>query len=152
MKLIPKEEIVSGVLLCLFGIYVSYGASKLPYVSEGGPGPGFFPLWIGIAIALLAIGFVLANFFSAPDTSGPRSSGSIGRALSGWLGLILAIALLPWVGFGLSLALLTAFLVGVLERRPWWTALAVGLVLVAAFHLVFVVALGLALPVGPLGF
>ena len=30
-------------------------AAKLAYVSEVGPGPGFFPLWLGIGLVLFAV-------------------------------------------------------------------------------------------------
>ncbi|MBI2181945.1 MAG: tripartite tricarboxylate transporter TctB family protein [Deltaproteobacteria bacterium] len=149
-----KKELLSGICLGAFGAYVSIEALNLPYVSEFGPGPGFFPLWIGIGLTLLSLLLILANFFAlTPDESRERQSRlSIGRALVGWSGLILAIGLLQWLGFGLSLALLTLFLILVLERRPLWTALSVAIGLALGFHVIFVLALGLSLPSGPWGF
>ena len=149
-----KKELLSGICLGAFGAYVSIEALNLPYVSEFGPGPGFFPLWIGIGLTLLSLLLILANFFAlTPDESRERQSRlSIGRALVGWSGLILAIGLLQWLGFGLSLALLTLFLILVLERRPLWTALSVAIGLALGFHVIFVLALGLSLPSSPWGF
>ena len=149
-----KKELLSGICLGAFGAYVSIEALNLPYVSEFGPGPGFFPLWIGVGLSLLSLLLILANFFAlTPDESRERQSRlSIGRALVGWSGLILAIGLLQWLGFGLSLALLTLFLILVLERRPLWTALSVAIGLALGFHVIFVLALGLSLPSGPWGF
>ncbi|MBI2531090.1 MAG: tripartite tricarboxylate transporter TctB family protein [Deltaproteobacteria bacterium] len=149
-----KKELLSGICLGAFGAYVSIEALNLPYVSEFGPGPGFFPLWIGIGLTLLSLLLILANFFAlTPDEGRERQSRlSIGRALVGWSGLILAIGLLQWLGFGLSLALLTLFLILVLERRPLWTALSVAIGLALGFHVIFVLALGLSLPSGPWGF
>ena len=149
-----KKELLSGICLGAFGAYVSIEALNLPYVSEFGPGPGFFPLWIGVGLSLLSLLLILANFFAlTPDESRERQSRlSIGRALVGWSGLILAIGLLQWLGFGLSLALLTLFLILVLERRPLWTALSVAIGLALGFHVIFVLALGLSLPSSPWGF
>jgi putative tricarboxylic transport membrane protein len=149
-----KKELLSGICLGAFGAYVSIEALNLPYVSEFGPGPGFFPLWIGVGLSLLSLLLILANFFAlTADESRERQSRlSIGRALVGWSGLILAIGLLQWLGFGLSLALLTLFLILVLERRPLWTALSVAIGLALGFHVIFVLALGLSLPSGPWGF
>jgi len=66
--------------------------------------------------------------------------------------LIVAIALLPWLGFGLSFALLTTFLILVLEGRPPLTAVSAAVALSLGFHLVFALALGVPLPSGPWGF
>ena len=48
-----KGNLVSATCLAVFGVYVISVASKLAYVSEVGPGPGFFPLWLGIGLVLL---------------------------------------------------------------------------------------------------
>jgi putative tricarboxylic transport membrane protein len=148
------NELVIGLCLCAFGAYVAFEAFKLPYGSEFGPGPGFFPLWIGLGLAGLSLLLIFANLVASPDGEPSRrpSRWAVGRALSGWLGLIIAIALLPWLGFALSLALLTLFLILALERRSVWTALAVAFALALGFHLIFAVALGLSLPAGPWGF
>lgn len=154
MTIRGNKELLAGVSLSVFGAYVAFEAFKLPYVSEYGPGPGFFPLWIGIGLTLLSLPLIFANFFAvAADKSREYQSRlAIGRALVGWSGLILAIGLLQWLGFGLSLALLTLFLILVLERRPLWTALSVAIGLALGFHVIFVLALGLSLPSGPWGF
>jgi putative tricarboxylic transport membrane protein len=154
MGITDRSDLVSGVCIAAFGIYVVYEASGLAYVSEFGPGPGFLPLWIGIGLTILGLSTVFAGLLAsaAEKRAEPRSWAAVGRALSGWSGLTLSIALLPWLGFGLSLALLTVFLILVLERRSPWTALSVGIGLAVGFHLIFVFALRLSLPSGPWGF
>jgi putative tricarboxylic transport membrane protein len=149
-----KKELLSGICLGFFGVYVAFEALKLPYVSEFGPGPGFFPLWIGIGLTLLSLLLIVANLFgsTAPENSKSQSRTAIGRALVGWSGLMLAIGLLHWLGFGLSLALLAAFLVLALEKRSPWVAISVAFGLALGFHAIFVLALGLSLPAGPWGF
>src|SRR3989304_8762891 len=86
---------------------------------------------------------------TAPESSKSQSRTAIGRALVGWSGLMLAIGLLHWLGFGLSLALLAAFLILALERRSPWVALSVAFGLALGFHAIFGLALGLSLPAGP---
>jgi len=149
-----KKELLSGICLGSFGVYVAFEALKLPYDSEFGPGPGFFPLWIGIGLTLLSLLLIVASLFAstAPENSKSQSRTAIGRALVGWSGLMLAIGLLHWLGFGLSLALLAAFLVLALEKRSPWVAISVAFGLALGFHAIFVLALGLSLPAGPWGF
>jgi hypothetical protein len=48
--------------------------------------------------------------------------------------------------------LLTVFLIVALDRRPALLAVGVGVALALAFHLIFVVALSVSLPVAPWGF
>ena len=154
MVISGKKELCSGICLGVFGIYVAIEAFKLPYVSEFGPGPRFFPLWIGIGLTLISLLLIVANLFAstAPENSERQSGTAVGRALVGWSGLMLAIGLLHWLGFGLSLALLAVFLILALERRSPWVAISVAFGLALGFHAIFVLALGLSLPAGPWGF
>ena len=149
-----RSTLIAAGCLALFGIYVIYSGSKLPYVDEVGPGPGFFPIWIGVG--LFFFGIYQMALSRAAMRRGPAQNIAIwsgsGRALGGWVGLALAIALFRWIGFTVSLVLLTTFLLVALDRRPLPQGLAIGALLAAIFHLLFVVALGVALPVGPWGF
>ena len=137
-----------------FGAYVCYGGAKLPYVAEVGPGPGFFPLWIGIGLLIFSACLACAAFAGArkPAANDALSGAKASRAMAGWLALMVAIALFAWVGFGVSFVLLTVFLVVVLDRRPPLLALGVGIILAVAFHLIFVVALNVSLPAASWGF
>ncbi|HEY7316123.1 MAG TPA: tripartite tricarboxylate transporter TctB family protein, partial [Candidatus Binatia bacterium] len=134
-----------------FGSFVIYEARGLPYHSEFGPGPGFFPLWIGVGIVACSL-FLMGAAIVRGGTLIPISRVEMVRALSAWVAFVLAVALLPLVGFGLSLALLTAFLVLVLDRRSPWVAIGVAVGLALGFHVVFALALGVSLPAGPWGF
>ena len=149
-----KGNLFSGLCLAAFGIYVISVAVKLPYVSEVGPGPGFFPLWIGIGLVTFATFLIFAFFLPSLNMAKARSYSwnSAGRVLAGWAAMMLAIALLGKIGFGLSFILLTIFLLAALDRRPPLLAVGVGVGLAVVFHLIFVVALDVALPKGFWGF
>ena len=56
-----KGNLVSATCLAVFGVYVISVASKLAYVSEVGPGPGFFPLWLGIGLVSFAACLIFAS-------------------------------------------------------------------------------------------
>ena len=149
-----KSNLIAAACLAAFGIYVVYGGSKLSYVSEVGPGPGFFPFWIGIGLLLFGAYQMVLSYSSARRHAVdgvPIWSGS-GRALGAWLGLAVAIALFRWIGFALGFVLLTMFLVVVLDHRPVVLAFGIGAGLALAFYIVFEFALGVSLPRGPWGF
>jgi putative tricarboxylic transport membrane protein len=149
-----KGNLTAGACLAAFGIYVISVAARLPYVSEVGPGPGFFPLWLGIGLVLLSAYLIFVSFTS--PASGVRSANqswkSAGRALAGWLAVMAAIAVLSSMGFLLSFVILTIFLIVALDRRPALLAVGVGIGLATVFYLVFVAALDVSLPKAPWGF
>ncbi len=149
-----KGNLISGACLAAFGIYVISVAVKLPYVSEVGPGSGFFPLWLGIGLVLFGSCLTFAVFlpYRSKAKGESQSWKATGRALAGWFAMMVAIALLGRIGFGLSFVLLTMLLVVALDRRPALLALGVGVGLAVAFHLIFVVALDVSLPAGSWGF
>jgi hypothetical protein len=148
------KDLLSGVFLAAFGLYVTIESTRFSYFSEDGPGPGFLPFWLGIALCALAICLMAANLWRrARRLSGaPRSWRGESRAMFGWLALMGAIVLFPFLGFAVSLVLLTLFLVAIMEGRSLWSAIVIALGLGVGFHLIFVVALGLSFPKSPLGF
>jgi putative tricarboxylic transport membrane protein len=152
MDLRNKSDLIGGVCVAAFGVYVAIASSRLAYVSEHGPGPGFMPLWLGIGLIVLALTLIAVDLARPAIDRLPKSGNwPVARALSGWLAVMGSIILLPRLGFSLSLALLTIFLV-ILDRRSVWAALSVAFGLALGFYVVFVLALGLSLPAGPWGF
>jgi putative tricarboxylic transport membrane protein len=144
-------DVLSGLVLAALGVYVIIEARGWNYMSEEGPGPGFFPLWYGIAMVVLSLVLVL-NSAVSPVAGAPPDWRSIGRALLAWTGFAGSVALMEPLGFLLAFALLTLFVVAVMYGRPLKIALAAAAGNAVVFHLLFVLALDLSLPVGPLGF
>lgn len=143
-----KGNLIAGAVVAAFGLYVIWVAAKMPYVSDVGPGHGFFPLWLGIGLVLFASALMLSSFTSAGTDAKNRTKSwqSLIRPLGGWLAVMAAIALLGRIGFVLSFVILTLFLVVVLDRRPILLALGVAVGLALAFHVIFVIALDVSLP------
>ena len=149
-----KSNLFAGICLAAFGIYVISVSSNLPYASEVGPGPGFFPLWIGIGLITFAAYLSIASFVSSWNVSKveAQSWSAAGRVMAGWLAMLGAVALLGKIGFALSFVLLTIFCITVLERRRVLLALGVAIGLAVTFQILFVVALDVSLPKGFWGF
>ena len=62
----------SGLALGGLAAYIIVTASRWEYLGQDGPGPGFFPLWYGIAMGLLSILLVVAaSSKSRPTSIGP---------------------------------------------------------------------------------
>lgn len=144
-------DLISGVALAALGVFIISEAWTWNYMSEEGPGPGFFPIWYGIAMVLLSLLLVVRSAVK-PGAAEKLDWAGVGRALISWLAFAIAVVLLKPLGFLLSFALLTLFVVAVMYGRPLKTAVAAAVGNAVGFYLLFVLALDISLPVGPLGF
>jgi putative tricarboxylic transport membrane protein len=130
----------SGLALAALGGYIVFEARRWEYLGGDGPGPGFFPLWYGLAMLFLSLILVLGKSNEAISWQGAS------RAFATWAAFAVSVAVLKLVGFLVSFAVLTFFIVAVMYRRPPLTAAVVAIGLAAGFWLVFPLALGVALP------
>lgn len=145
-------DAVSGAVLAALGAYIISEARQWGYSGAEGPGPGFFPTWYGIALLLLSLLLVVTAVLRPSTRGGPVDWKGIAQALLSWVVFAGSIALLKLLGFLVVLALLTAFVVLVMYRKPWTTAVYAAVGNAVGFYLVFPLALNVSLPVGPLGF
>ena len=147
-----RGDFWSGLALAALGIYIMVEAWGWTYMGEDGPGPGFFPRWYGAVMVvfslLLVAGTVLKSDPSAPHK--PLKWRELGRALSCWGALAVSIAIFKFVGFMISFALLTWFIIAVMFRRPQPEALAYAIGGAVGFYALFSGALSLQLPAGSL--
>jgi putative tricarboxylic transport membrane protein len=153
-KSLNKSELITAFLLIALGVYVAWEAWEWPYMTKDGPGPGFFPLWIGallIALSVLLIALQVADAGAGRPVERTKWAGTR-YVLIGWAALMAAAGLLEPAGFVVSYTLLCAFLIRVVFQQSWFATLAVSLVSAGAFWYLFVQVLKLRLPAGPLGF
>ena len=140
----------SGLALAALGAYIVSEAWRWGYMTEEGPGPGFFPLWYGSLMVVLSLalvtGAVLKKAAGAPPA--PIRWNDLGRALLCWVAFVASIALMPFLGFAISFALLTWFIVAVMARQPQRVALPLAIGGALFFYALFELALDLQLPRG----
>ena len=134
----------SGLALAALGAYIIFQASRWEYIGNDGPGPGFFPLWYGIAMVGLSVCLVYSSL-RASNSENIDWDGA-GRAFGTWLALVVAVALLKVAGFFVCFAALTFFIIAVMYRRPWKVATIAAVAATAGFYLIFPLALGVRLP------
>ena len=146
-------DIVSGAVLTGLGIFIVLEARRWDYLAPDGPGPGFFPMWYGIAmiaLSLLVIGAAVGKRAAATG-KGVDWAGVV-RALLAWGALALSIALLKVLGFLTAFALLMFAIVSLMYGRSLVQGVTAGVLGALGFYLVFPFALNVELPVGVLGF
>jgi len=137
----------SGLVLCALGAYIVSEARGWSYGGPDGPGPGFFPLWYGFAMVGLSLTLIVKSVM-ARTPQGTIAWPEVRRALACWAALIIAVALLNFIGFMVSFAALTWFIVAILFRRSHSLALVLGVGGALLFQGIFDVALGISLPMG----
>ncbi len=151
-KVFKSADFWSGVALAALGAWIIIQARQWEYLGADGPGAGFFPLWYGIAIVVLALALAGSSLARNITEVARIDRAATRRALAAWATLAVAVASFWVIGFALGFALLCFFMAAVLYRRPLRSAALIAVLATAGFYLVFPVALGVALPAGRLGF
>ncbi len=146
-------QITSLVLLAV-SLFVAWQSLKLRYYTPLGPGPGFFPLWLSLLLALLAAMMFRRATRGRPETmpddffADRRGYLRIGAVLTALVGVIV---LLERLGFCLVMLGFYVFLLTFLGRqRPVVTAV-IALVGSLGVYYVFVHWLAVPLPSGLFG-
>lgn len=143
---------LTGVGLTGVALGLAYLAEALryPWGTAARPGPGLYPVLVGILLALSSLGVSLEgrrHREDRGDVSWPRGSARwrVLAALGASLGYV---TLLPYVGHPVAGALAIAIVLRTMGMRPWWLvgSAAVGMAL-GAYYL-FGVLLGVRLPTG----
>lgn len=145
---------IAGAALLAFAVAFAAGGLKYyRYSGPDGPGPAFFPFWLGAIMAVLAC-MLLVGALRSPDPGAewlPRGDGL--RRLAVVLGVTFAfVALLKVVGMILGTALFLVVLLRVLDRVPWPLTLSVATGTAGLIYLVFSYWLRVPFPVSVFGF
>ena len=137
----------SGLALAALGAYVVMQARGWTYMSEEGPGAGFFPIWYGTLMVVLSL-VLVASAVMKPSKRAEVRWKDVSRALACWVAFTASVALMPILGFAVSFALLAWFIVKVMCGERQVVALAVAFGGAAGFYALFVLGLDLSLPRG----
>ena len=148
-----RADQISSALLLVFGAGFVAGARQYPYWTPTGPGSGFLPFWLGLAMAVLAA-MLLVGATRRPDAGPAWLPG--GRALVRLVVVIVATAafvwLLPVLGMTIGTFLFLVGLLRFLEGHTWVATLGVAVATSAVNWLVFTHWLHVPFPIGVLGF
>jgi putative tricarboxylic transport membrane protein len=147
-----RRERWSAGALAVVAIAYLLADRRYPLDTLATPGPGIFPLFVGLALLALAVWQLAAA--GRVQRAGPtraREDGAAARSrppLVMCAVLVVYAAAMPVVGFlttSFALVFVAARLMGL---RGWWRPAALAFGVTAASHVVFVTWLGVPLPVG----
>lgn len=139
----------TALLTVALGAFLAWQGTRLRIEGDFGPGPGFFPFWIGVALASLG-GLWLAQLVLRPAGDSraaflpPRDSR--GRLVVVFAALIGFMLLLRPIGFNLAMLGLLLVLFFTIDRRFVIAKVAIALAASFGVHWLFERLLSVPLP------
>lgn len=124
---------------------------SIPVGTVAKPGPGFFPVGVGVFLCVAAGALVLTRGRGLAAGGGLGSLPADSRARVGvtMLGLVGFCLLLPWVGYPICAFLFVVLLLRRLGGGSWPGVVITAALSAALSHYLFGVLLGVPLPRGP---
>jgi putative tricarboxylic transport membrane protein len=155
------KDLVSGSFLLLLGLFLSIRSTDLRIWSKTGPGPGFFPLTVGLIICLLSVILILQGILR--HVRSKRGQDKTKRAAAvepeherpallkvcSYIVLMVVYGLLMnSVGFLIITFLYLFIVLKYTENQGWRRTLLIGSIATVVSYLVFEYYLGVPLPLG----
>jgi hypothetical protein len=149
------DRLFAGALL-LLGLHIVWNALEYGYMRGTTPGPGFFPFWVGLALAIFSAVNLVRSMSGAEVLDSLFDAGGFFKALAIVASIVVFILITPILGLLLGTALLIP-VVAFIIRRSWTpsfaaTIAAIALVFPVIGHFLFGVYLQVPLVKGPFGF
>jgi putative tricarboxylic transport membrane protein len=139
----PAGNLVVAAVVVALGVAAVAGALGLGAGTAAEPGPGTWPLLVGVVLTVL--GVALASGFRRTDDA-ERFTRPALLVLAGLATMAAFVAVVGTIGFEIPAALLAFVWLRFLGHESWRTSVAVSLGVVVAFYLLFVGALDVSIP------
>lgn len=153
-----KDDRFSALILLGIAIATCLGAARHVVGTLNDPGPGFFPMILGILLGIISFiilaGGVMAKRAAAGQGSADqRGRGRISREAIYVVAslVVFGFALVP-LGYLLTTLVVFTALLRLVARQTWPLAAGGAAALALGSYLIFVTLLGVTLPQGLLGF
>ena len=140
---------IAGVALVLFGLLTMWESRAFPLGSFHRPGPAYMPVLLASLLVIFGVAVVAMG-------GRARRPAEVGwpewrHAVAIFAACAFAAGGLERLGYRITMALVVAFLLVVVERKGWALSLALTLVMAWGSFFVFDTLLRVPLPRGPFG-
>lgn len=151
---VRRADQVGGLLLLVLAVgYTAVALRSYPYWGATGPGSGFLPVWLGVAMGILALLLFLGAIRAGPPDARWLPGGR------GFVKLVVVLAataafaaLLDVIGMVVGSGLFLFGILRFLEGYRWLTSLGIAAAAAAVNYAVFTYWLRVPFPVSVLGF
>jgi hypothetical protein len=141
---------MSAGVLALFALFVIFESRQLPLGTFRHPGPGYVPVLLASLLLLFAVLILLTASRSPKLSSLHWSEWRHGLAI--FASCVFCVFAIERLGYRLTMVLMLAFLVKLIEKRGWILSLIFSCSLSWGSYFLFYTLLRVPLPQGPLGF
>ena len=148
-----RKDRISSLFFILLSFYVCWQSVDLGLGRFRKPGPGFFSLFSGLVLGVLAITIFFKSWVLERHREEKGGEKIPWRPLTIAFGsLVSFVIFLRPLGFNWMAFLLIGIVLRFIEKRSWIVSGGVALGIALGAYLVFEVALQSRLPEGPIGF
>ncbi|MBI2998694.1 MAG: tripartite tricarboxylate transporter TctB family protein [Deltaproteobacteria bacterium] len=144
-----RRDVVVAALALAFGVTAIYESAKLPFGTTHNPGPGFFPWWTSVVLALLAL-VLLAQALMSGSSAAREGPGRIAKVAALLVVLAAYTFLLDPLGYPLCTFLFVLFMLRATDPQRWAVALGMAAITAYGSYVLFAIWLNVPLPRGPL--
>jgi putative tricarboxylic transport membrane protein len=146
-----RDDAITAIVLLAFSGYLIIESLSMPIKSEYAPGPGMFPLGLGILLAILSLALLWDGLNPRKQDKASKLQNKRGLMASGllMLGLVGYALLIRPLGYIITTFLLVLYLMGFVARDNVKTTVLTAAGVTLLLFLIFTVALGVHLPKGP---
>jgi putative tricarboxylic transport membrane protein len=147
-----KKDIISALIWIFLSFLILEEVRYLPIGTISQPGPGFFPLIIGVILEILSLSFLGKCLLGG---KGKRNDLKFVSEKNGWQKIILPLgAMLVYyfiselVGFLIAAFFLVSILIILIEPRKWLSSIVIGAFISLCSYILFEVIFRCNLPQG----
>jgi len=149
VKIKSEKDFWSGMMFLVAGLGFAWGATEYSFGSSARPGPGYFPLGLGLILASLGA-IILFKALTIETDDGDPVGGIAWKPLLVIVGsMVMAGLLLPRLGLFITLPLLVIMSAMAGDEFRWKEALINAVVLTVFSWAVFIWGLALIIPMWP---
>lgn len=149
MQIKSQQDFWSGLMFLIVGLGFAWGATHYPLGATVRPGPGYFPLGLGLLLAVFGV-IVLFKSLTRNTPDGEPIGAVVWRPITWIIASVVIFGFaLPWLGMfiALPLLILTSSLAG--DEFKWREVLTSIVVLTVGSWLIFIKGLSLVIPLWP---
>jgi hypothetical protein len=150
-----KADRIFGVIGLGLSLWAYLESTKFHYMAKFTPGPGFFPFWVGVALAVLSCYLIYDSFKRGPSKQDDKrilpEKHALTRVATIFLLLFGVKFSMNFLGFPLTLAVFTAAILSILERYSILKSVGYAIAYAAVTWLIFEYVLTMGFPKGFLG-
>lgn len=149
MKIKSQKDFWSGLMFVATGLGFAWGATFYSFGTSARPGPGYFPLGLGILLAALGALTLFEALTIETDDGEPVGAFAWKPLFTILVSVLLFGLLLPRLGMALTIPLLVVLSSLAGDEFHWRGAIINGVVLAVGSWAVFILGLKLVIPLWP---